>query len=275
MQSMLPGIIVSFREGLEAFLMIVLVLKFLEKTGNTGLNRSVGLGFAASIVASVLLGFALFLLGSGLSRIDEFGELWASVASLVAVSLVIGFIVWMINHGHSMSQYVNEKAGLNLTQGGIFAVSFMLSAREGVEIAIFAFAGEYHPASILIGLVAALAVAAAVYFSFVRINIGTLFSITLVYLVLQAGYLVGYGVHEGISSLHGLGLIPDGSWLRVKAFDLSGTILNHKSGWAGLPLNVLVGWYSKPEWIQLILQYAVTGGLAAYWVNRSRRERRA
>ena len=58
--------------------------------------------------------------------------------------------------------------------------------------------------------------------------------------------------------------------LLLKAFDLSKTILNHKEGVVGLPLYVSIGWYSKPEWVQFILQYGLTGFLFYYWYTKSK-----
>jgi len=56
------------------------------------------------------------------------------------------------------------------------------------------------------------------------------------------------------------------------AFDLSKTIFNHKDGIIGLPLYVTIGWYSKPEWIQFLLQYGLTGFLFIYWNRKIRKQ---
>ena len=62
------------------------------------------------------------------------------------------------------------------------------------------------------------------------------------------------------------------SLLFSKVFDLSHTMFNHKEGFAGLPLNVLLGWYSKPEWIQFIVQYTYTFGIFIFWFLNNRKE---
>ena len=88
---------------------------------------------------------------------------------------------------------------------------------------------------------------------------------------MQAGFLAGYGLHEGLSAAKGLELIDENHPVYAKAFDLSDTALNHKTGVVGIPLNVGIGWYSKPELVQFILQYALTFGLFAFWyVDRKR-----
>ncbi|TXT16402.1 MAG: putative Membrane protein [Erysipelotrichaceae bacterium] len=101
----------------------------------------------------------------------------------------------------------------------------------------------------------------------VKINLRILFNITLVYLILQAGFLLGYAVHEGLSALKALSVISGDNFIFTKAFDLSGTVFNHKEGVLGIPLYVLFGWYSKPEWIQLILHYGYIVGMTLVWKN--------
>jgi high-affinity iron transporter len=148
--------------------------------------------------------------------------------------------------------------------------AFALVAREGGEIALFAFAGTYPLAAIGLGVLAALALTLVVSLLFVRVNLTAIFNLTLAYLILQAGFLLGYGVHEGLSALKAAGSLAADSPLLWKAFDLSKTVLEHKQGAVGLPLFVLVGWYSRPEWIQFILQYGYTVGMFALWFVSAR-----
>ncbi len=75
-------------------------------------------------------------------------------------------------------------------------------------------------------------------------------------------------IHEGLSAAKSLGWLQAENAIFSKAFNLSKTIFNHKDGVIGLPLNVILGWYSKPEWIQLILQYSYTFLLFSYWYKR-------
>lgn len=270
MNYLIPGIIMSFREGLEAFLILILILRFIEKTDNKHLQQSVIYGFITSIVFSLIIGFLLFLLGGQLKKMDEVGNLWESIASLIAVGLVTSFILWMIQHGSKIKKYVEHKTAISFTKFGIYIVSFILIAREGVEIAIFSFAGQYHYLSIIIGIFISLLISLSVYFSLVKVKIALIFKITLIYLIIQAGYLLGYGFHEGLSALKSLGFLESNSMFLIKVFDFSRTVLEHKEGLIGLPLNVLFGWYSKPEWIQFITQYVYTISLFIYWFKRNK-----
>jgi high-affinity iron transporter len=104
------------------------------------------------------------------------------------------------------------------------------------------------------------------------VRIDVIFRITLAYLILQAGFLIGYSLHEGLSAMKGYAFLSKDSLLFSKAFDLSNTMFNHKEGFAGLPLNVLFGWYSKPEWIQFIVQYTYTFGIFIFWFLNNRKK---
>ncbi|HEY5138425.1 MAG TPA: hypothetical protein VIJ25_03785, partial [Methylococcales bacterium] len=83
--------------------------------------------------------------------------------------------------------------------------------------------------------------------------------------------MLGNVFHEGLSAMNALGYLNDGSPFLAKIFDLSGTILNHENGILGLPLNIIFGWASDPQWLQFIAQYAFTAYLFIMWVKENRR----
>lgn len=269
MTTFIPGLIMGFREGLEAFLVLSVILRFLGKSGLGSLKKNVFFGAATGIALSLVLGGLLYNLSAAIDRTDEWAKLWESGASLVALALVTTFIVWMIRNGRDMVGHVHQQVSANLTPTGVFLVASVMVLREGAEVAIFTFAGKYVLLSILAGLALALVLTLLISYALVKIDLKTLFTLTLGYLILQAGFLLGYGIHEGLSALKDLQLLDAGSWLYAKAFNLSETVFNHKSGALGLPLYVLFGWYSKPEWIQFIAQYGYTAGLLLYWKKQA------
>ncbi|WP_319468281.1 FTR1 family protein [uncultured Trichococcus sp.] len=203
---------------------------------------------------------------------EQVAKLWESGASFVALALVTTFIYWMIQHGRNMVSTVESSVSQNLSAFGIASVAFIMVAREGVEVAIFTFAGQYGIVALFAGITAALILAILINHSLVKVNLRILFNITLAYLILQAGFLLGYGIHEGLSALGSMNLISSDSPLFIKAFDLSETIFYHKEGLLGLPMYVLFGWYSKPEILQFILQYLYTGSLFYIWHRQINKE---
>ncbi len=264
MDNFIAGTILGFREGLEAFLIISIMFRYLNKIGADILKKYIWFGMGIGILASVGLGGLLATVGNLIGKTDQVAKLWESAASLFAMLLVTTFIIWMIRQGSNMIATVENNVRNNISKVGIILVTSTMVAREGAEIAIFTFTGNYELPAISTGILLSLILAVLIYFSLVKVNLKVIFKITLVYLILQAGYLLGYSIHEGLSALKDLAVLSSNSILYTKAFDLSATILNHKEGVLGLPLNVLLGWYSKPEWIQFISQYAYTIGIFAY-----------
>lgn len=271
MNQMLPSLIMGFREGLEAFLLIAIVLKYISKTDQFYLKSKVIQGSIAGFIISLMLGMLLNKISVGLGGVETLTKVWESVASLAALALVTTFIFWMIHHGHDMAKHVEGQVEKNLSPFGLFLISLVIVAREGTEIAIFSFAGKYPFNIVVVGVLASLILTVLIFYSLVNVNIALLFKITLAYLILQAGYLLGYTLHEGFSALKGYGMISGENIIFTKAYDVSKTIFSHKDGVLGVPLHIVFGWYSKPEWIQFIIQYLYTILMFFFWFLDTRK----
>ncbi len=274
METFIPGLIMGFREGLEAFLIISIILQYLNHIQRTELKKHVVNGAIGGIIASLFIGGVLYWISLTIQKTEEISKIWESAASLAALGLITTFIVWMIKHGQNMVGEVQDQVKRNISKTGLFSVAFIMVVREGAEIAIFTFAGQYTLVSIGVGIAAAFGLSILIYNALIKVNLRVLFNMTLAYLILQAGFLLGYAVHEGLSAMKDLAILDGGHFIYKKAFDLSSTLLDHKQGALGLPLYVAFGWYSRPEWIQFILQYSYSIGLFAYWKNvRSKQKR--
>ncbi len=263
----LPATIMGFREGLEAFLVIALILGYLNQVEKHHLKINSYIGSGLGVVFSIFLGLGLFYVSDAIGGADKVSKAWESIASLVALVLITTFIIWMITKGSQMTANVRNQVANNLSPIGISIVAFVMIAREGTEVAIFTFAGKYDLTSVLIGIFIALVIAVLIYKSILRIPLDLIFKITLAYLILQAGFLFGYSIHEGLSALKAYDVIAGDSWLFSKAFDVSNTIFGHKNGVLGIPLFVTTGWYSKPEWIQLVIHYGYVLFMFVFWLK--------
>ncbi|MCH7922802.1 MAG: FTR1 family protein [Nitrospinae bacterium] len=266
METFLPGYIVGLREGLEAFIIIAVLLEYLDKTRQVQFKKNVWYGVLAGVILSIGAGVVLNIMSS---TVTSSAKIWESVVSLIALGLITTFIFWMINHSKNMTSHIHKKIERNFTKWGISLIALTMIAREGAEIVLFSFAGKYPLPAIGIGVFTAAILAILIYFSLIKANLKLIFKITLAYLILQAGYLLGYSIHEGLSALSAASQIPKDSLILTKAFELSATILNHKDGLLGLPLHIIFGWYSKPEWIQFLTQYIYTIGIFVYWFSKS------
>jgi high-affinity iron transporter len=266
MPEFFPGLVIGFREGLEAFLIIVIMIRYLQKTNRSKAIKHVWQGAILGVLLSLVLGGILYVIARQLDSVDSVAKIWESAASLFALVLVTTFIIWMIRNGSNMTSDVESKLQKTISNMGIIFLTFAFVAREGVEVAIFTFAGNYSLISILLGILISLVFSVLIFFSLVKVNLKLIFNITLVYLILQAGFLLGYSLHEGLSAFKDLGITEATSPIYNKLFDLSSTVLDHKTGVLGIPLYVGIGWYSKPEIIQFIVQYAYTISIFSYWL---------
>ena len=175
----LPGFIVGFREGLEAFLVVMLIIRFLRELHQPTLVRYVWRGVGVGVAISGTVGAALFVVASRLQRVDEYTKLWESGASLVAVALIIVFIVWMITHGRVMTthikQQVQQQLAATVSSTGIMLLAATVVAREGTEVVLFAFAGKYSLLPVALGIAVALLLVWAIAASLVKVNLRTIF----------------------------------------------------------------------------------------------------
>lgn len=273
MSELFPGIIIGFREGLEAFLIVAIMIRYLKKTNRNESIKYVFQGLGLGIILSLIIGLGLYLLARSMNNIGPVAKLWESGASIFALILVTTFIIWMIKNGSNLNKEVEGKVAKTISNVGIVILTFAFVAREGVEIAIFTFAGNYSLLAISIGILISLVLTISIFFSLVKVNLKVIFNITLVYLILQAGFLLGYAFHEGLSAFKDLGLIESTNPIYTKLFDLSSTVLDHKTGALGIPLYVGIGWYSKPEIIQFLIQYLYTFTMFFYWLKHLKKSK--
>lgn len=260
----------SFREGLEAFLIIVILLKYTSKIKQSHLKKHIWNGVVFGIICSFMFGGFLNWISRYIGNLKTTAKLWESIAGFVAVGLVITFLIWMIKNGKNLQSQLENNAAKNLSKKGIFILSAIFVAREGAEIAVFSFAGKYEFYPVIIGLFLAIILVALIHYSLIKVQLQTIFNITLFYLIIQAGYLFGYSLHEGLSALKDLNILSQDNIVYSKIFNFSKTVFNHKEGVLGVPLNVFFGWYSKPEWIQFISQYGLTAILFNYWRSKNK-----
>jgi len=114
MEQFVPGMIMGFREGLEAFIIVVVMLQYLNHIQKQAHKKYVFHGVFSGVAASLLIGSALYLLSLELNQTDEIAKIWESIASLMALILITFFIVWMIKHGRNMVSEVQDQVNQNL-----------------------------------------------------------------------------------------------------------------------------------------------------------------
>lgn len=235
--------LIAFREGLEAAILVSLILAVLNRLGRRGFFRVVYASTAGSVAAAALAGWALLKLYGGIPE----KELFEGVMSLVAAGLVTTLIVWMARTGSRIAREIESRLSLITTATGVAVFTFIVVSREAVETVLMVAPFLVRdPAGTLAGLLAGVGVAAfvavAVYAFGVRVSLRRFFLVTSLLLVFVASGLVGYGVHELVEyAEEDMGY---NGIMALKAYDLQlpeGHPLSSNSP-VGALLEVLVGY---------------------------------
>lgn len=259
---MFASALITFREGLEAALIVGIVLGYLARTGNGRRAVSVWAGVAAAVAVSVVAALGIQSVGASFEGAAE--QVFEGTAMLLAAAVLTWMVFWMRRQSRgikgSLEAGVHEAVTTGAS-GGLFLLAFVAVVREGLETALFISAALFTstPAETLAG--AALGLAAAVTTGWLlfagarRLNLAAFFKVTGVLLVVFAAGLVSYGVHE----FEEAGLLPP----LVEHLWSTKALLDDKAG-LGAVLRSLVGYFASPSLLQ-VLAYA--GYVAAVGVG--------
>ncbi len=267
---MLANFLIGLREGLEASLVVSILVAYLVKTGNRARLRDIWLGVGGAIALS--LGFGALLAFSSQNMSFEAQEAFAGLMSILAVGLVTWMIFWMKRTARFMKKELEGRLASALTLGrtALVVIAFVSVAREGIETSLFMWSAAQATSTSggqpLIGALLGLATAAALgyllYKSAVHINLAKFFKYTGIGLVVVAAGVLAYGVHDLQEAgwIGGLGSIvfdvsaqvPLSSWygtLLKGAFNFNpAPTIVELTVWAGYLITVmtLFLWPSKP-----------------------------
>lgn len=259
----LPGFVLGIREGLEAFLIIAIMLEYLNKSQRQQDKKYVIQGLLLGFSISLILGFFLFFVSDIIqSSSSNISKLWEFFASFGALILITTFIIFTLKSKQSMTSEIREKMSLKLSKKAIVLLATIMVAREGVEVVLFIIASvdqTYYSIGAILGVLFSGVLAFLIYKSLVKINLKLIFNITIIYLILQAGFMLGYSFHELFSYFKTEQIMPSSHWIYTQLFDLSNTFLDSKTQPIGIALYALIGWYSKPEIFQFVMQYLYSG----------------
>ncbi|SOZ17545.1 FTR1 family protein [Cupriavidus taiwanensis] len=198
---MFSMLMVTFREGVEAFLIAAVTLTFLQKTGRLHLVSAAKTGILAALLLSAVLGLVLHRLGG----MSPFAEAWLA---LLAGTLVVSCTWHMLKHGKAIAGEIRNRLAKvpdKKTAGpwlAVFAFMLLMVGREGVEAAtmiasLSAGAATGHLAlGGALGLICAGALAWAWTQYGRRVNLSLFFQVTAIFMVLFSVQLAIYSVHE-------------------------------------------------------------------------------
>ena len=244
----LANALIGLREGLEAGLVVGILVAYLRKLGRDDLLPRLWLGIGLAIALSLGVGAVLTWGPYGLSFQAQ--ELLGGALSLLAVGLVTWMIFWMLRHARGLSGELRSKVDATVASGaGLVALGIVAVGREGVETALFIWAsvnssGEAVLGTIgaALGLVVAVVISYLIYRGFVRINLAVFFRWTGLFLIVVAAGVLAYAIGD----FQEAGLLPGGA----PAFSLAGII--PATSWYGALLAGLFNFTPEPSWAQVI-----------------------
>jgi len=221
---MLSNALIGLREGLEAALVVSILVAFLVRTERRSALPWVWAGVAVAVAISVAVGALLTFTSSSMSF--EAQEAFGGSMSIIAVGFVTWMIFWMRRTARALSGELRDKLeqALQIGSWAVVLMAFLAVGREGLETAVFFWAAAQAAGSTtspLVGFVAGIAVAVAlaylIYRGAVRINLAKFFTVTGILLIFVAAGILAYGMHD----LQEANILPG---LNTLAFDISAQI---------------------------------------------------
>ncbi|HET6948065.1 MAG TPA: iron uptake transporter permease EfeU [bacterium] len=263
--------LIMLREGLEAALIIGIILAYLAKTGHRSRSGSVWTGTLAAVLMSVLAGGLIFMTAGSIEGRAE--ELFEGIAMLTAAAVLTYMIFWMRRQAINIRAHLQAQVNTALESRSVLALgllAFVAVGREGIETALFMFAAAQAASPYattlggLLGLGAAAVLGYLLYRGTYRMNLRAFFNVTSILLLLFAAGLLAHGIHE----FHEAAVIPA---VIEHVWDIN-PVLNEAST-LGSFLKALFGYNGDPSLIEVLawVGYLVVVG-GAYFRPATARE---
>ncbi|MFF8656234.1 iron uptake transporter permease EfeU [Streptomyces huasconensis] len=244
--------LIGLREGLEASLVVCILIAYLVKTGRRDALVPVWAGIGVAV--ALALGFGCALTFGSQELTFQAQEALGGSLSIIAVGLVTWMVFWMRRTARHLKAELHGKldSALRMGTAALVATAFLAVGREGLETALFVWAsvrasgdGSHGPLiGVVLGLLTAVVLGWLFYKGAVRINLAKFFTWTGAMLVVVAAGVLAYGVHD-LQEAEFVG------GLRDKAFDISGTI--PPDSWYGTLLKGVFNFQPDPTVVQVVV----------------------
>lgn len=249
---MFGNYLIGLREGLEASLVVCILVAYLVKTERRDALKPVWAGIGVACAISLAFGAVLEFGSQELTF--EAQELLGGSLSIIAVGLVTWMVFWMRRTARHLTADLHGKldAALQMGAGALVATALLAVGREGLETALFVWAsvrasGEGTSAplvGVLLGIATAIVLGYLFYRGALKINLAKFFTWTGGMLVIVAAGVLAYGVHD-LQEARFLGGLAD------KAFDVSATI--PPDSWYGTLLKGVFNFQPDPTVLQVVV----------------------
>lgn len=263
---MLANFLIGLREGLEASLIVSILIAYLVKSGRRHEIRYVWMGVVAALAVVIAVFATVTIIFDQLSFRAQEGV--GGSMSILAAILVTWMIFWMRRTARGLKRELEGQMSDALALGAfaLATVAFVTVGREGLETATIMWStinnastsGPFIGAGS--GIIAAVVLGIGIYRGAIKVNLGKFFTITGALLIIVAAGVLAYGVYdlqEAAFLPRLTGNVGSISHLGNAAFDISSTI--PPDSWYGTLLKGTINFQPNPSWLQSIawLSYLV------------------
>ncbi|MBY9009802.1 MAG: FTR1 family protein [Candidatus Lokiarchaeota archaeon] len=202
-------IFLALREGLEAVLVVVIILLYLRKTNQRIYYKYVYLGIILATTASIVFAIIFSIAFGGFTGILE--QIFEGTTFIVSGIFILTLVLWVSKEGPKMRENLEDKVEDSIKTQKVFSISitsFIIIIREGIELVLLttgaASIGSLTQVSVILGSIIGLAISILIglliFYGIKSINLRTFFKITNIMLILFAAGLITYGIHEFIEA---------------------------------------------------------------------------
>jgi high-affinity iron transporter len=268
---MLGNFLIGLREGLEASLVVSILVAFLVRTDRRSVLPKVWLGVGVAVAISVGVTFALALTEQALTFTAQ--ETFGGSLSIIAVGFVTWMIFWMRRTARSISGELRGRLedAIQLGSTAVVVMAAVAVGREGLETALFFFtaaqaAGQTTEPLVgfLLGIAVAVLLAYFIYRGALKINMSRFFTVTGVLLIFVAAGILAYGVHD----LQEAAILPG---LDALAFDVSAIV--PPDSWYGVLLKGVFNFSPRTTWLEAVVWVAYVGTVLTLFLRPQRSAR--
>ncbi|WP_104134047.1 MULTISPECIES: iron uptake transporter permease EfeU [unclassified Cryobacterium] len=268
---MLANYLIGLREGLEAALIVTILIAYVVKINRRDVLPRIWIGVSLAVLLALGIGALLTYGTYGLSFTAQ--ETIGGVLSIVATGLVTWMVFWMLRTARDLKGHLQGNIDKHLVGAGLglVLVAFLAVGREGIETALFIWAAVQATGATTLPLLgAALGIATAVglgvliYAGMLKINLSKFFTYSGAILIIVAAGVLAYGVHD----LQEAGILPG---LNALAFNVSAAV--PPDSWYGTLLKGTLNFSPATTWLELFVWLAYAVPTLTLFIRKSRHGR--
>jgi len=197
----------AVREGLEAVLVVIIILLYLKKTQKKIYYKFVYLGIILAVISSIIFSILFNMLFGGFSGLAE--EVFEGFTFVISGIFIVTLILWISREGPKIRETLENKIEVSISTQKILSITsltYVIIIREGIELVLLltgtSSVGSLNQIDVvigsIIGLTIAIIIGIIIFFGFRSINLSKFFKATNLILILFAAGLITYGIHEFI-----------------------------------------------------------------------------